>query len=140
MIATLERDALPMRSNGEARLKALVNYLRTVVFARPEKGERLHAIFFDGQRTNLEEVTIAWGGQDSLSLRMRDLFGPALEVGATSMVLAHNHPSGHCRPSEEDVLSTKRLQVIARALDIELLDHLIFTRSRVYSMRAGGDI
>ena len=73
-------------------------------------------------------------------MRMRELFGKALSMDAHSMIVAHNHPSGRCKPSPYDITATRRLKDIARALDIELLDHLIITQQSVYSMRAGGDL
>jgi DNA repair protein RadC len=43
-----------------------------------------------------------------------------------------------CRPSADDIAATRRLQTIAEALELRLVDHLIVTRRAVYSMRAGG--
>jgi DNA repair protein RadC len=69
---------------------------------------------------------------------MRDVFAEALRLGASGMILAHNHPSGECRPSDNDIAATRRLAEVALALDVALIDHLIFTHEAVYSMRAGG--
>jgi DNA repair protein RadC len=69
---------------------------------------------------------------------MRGLLGEALRLDAVGIILAHNHPSGQCRPSERDISATRRLCDVAKALDIALIDHLIFTEDAVYSMRAGG--
>ena len=69
---------------------------------------------------------------------MRDVFSQALSLGASAIILAHNHPSGNCRPSAQDILATRKFGEIANALDIALLDHLILTDTSVYSMRAGG--
>lgn len=73
-----------------------------------------------------------------LSVRMRENFGEALRLDARELILAHNHPSGQCRPSSCDMTATRRLAEVARALDIVLIDHLILTDEAVYSMRAGG--
>ena len=64
--------------------------------------------------------------------------GEALRLDARGIILAHNHPSGECRPSGCDIAATHQLAAVASALDIELIDHLIFTHEAVYSMRAGG--
>ena len=69
---------------------------------------------------------------------MRENFGEALRLDAHGLILAHNHPPGHCRPSSCDIIATRRLAEVARALDIVLIDHLIFTDEAVYSMRAEG--
>jgi DNA repair protein RadC len=69
---------------------------------------------------------------------MRSLFGEALRLNAAGMILAHNHPSGQCRPSDCDIAATRRLQDVGRALDITLSDQRSFPRKALYSMRAGG--
>ena len=124
--------------SSETRLSSMVEYLRSVVLQAPEHGERFHAIFVDAHGRYLSDAAMGRGGIASLKLRMRDLFGQALAAGANAIIIAHNHPSGDCRPSENDVEATLRLAAVGEALDIEVLDHLIFTHSTVYSMRAGG--
>lgn len=116
----------------------MILHLRKAVLAPPCTIERFHAIFVDGRRTYLGEAAMGQGGSASLSVRMRELFGRALGVGANGLIIAHNHPSGDCRPSPGDIAATKRLREIAGALDIELIDHFIITESAFYSMRAGG--
>lgn len=119
-------------------LSALVAYLGKVVLEPGSSHERGHVIFLDEGRSYLGDTAIGMGSFSALSLRMREVFGEALRLGARGMILAHNHPSGDCRPSGSDIAATRRLAEIARALDIELIDHLIFTTEAVYSMRAGG--
>lgn len=121
-----------------ARKLAIVDYLRAMVLQPPGRIERVHAVFFDANRGYLGDAPMGQGGPGSLSLRMREVFGRALSLDAHGFIIAHNHPSGHCRPSQYDIDSTARLNSIAKTLDIELLDHLIFTHEAVYSMRAGG--
>lgn len=116
----------------------MINYLRSVVLAPPAAHERGHAIFVDAHRAWLGDAAFGMGSMTTLSLRMRGLFSDALRLRAAGIILAHNHPSGRCQPSGNDIAATRRLQDIARALDITLIDHLIFTADAVYSMRAGG--
>ncbi len=122
----------------EARLGPLVAFLRSVVLDPRDDRERCHALFVDGRRSCLGDAGIGQGGRGALCLRMREVFGEALRLDARGIILAHNHPSGECRPSGCDIAATQQLAAVARALDIELIDHLIFTHEAVYSMRAGG--
>nr|WP_255574031.1 JAB domain-containing protein [Erythrobacter sp. SCSIO 43205] len=108
-----------------------------MVITRPFETERFHVVFVDERRSHLGDAPMGSGGANCLSLRMRELFTKALSLRAHGIVVAHNHPSGLCRPSRSDIVSTRRLEQVASALDIELLDHLIFTQGAVYSMRAG---
>jgi len=122
------------------RQRALVDYMRAMVTNGPEQRERFHAVFLDRVHAVLGDAPMGEGGQGALSIRMREVFAHALGVGATGLIIAHNHPSGQCRPSQSDIDATRRLKQVANALDIELVDHLIITHDAVYSMRAGGNL
>jgi DNA repair protein RadC len=122
----------------EQRAATMIAYLRSVVLAPPAQYERGHAIFLDSQGAWLGDAPCGIGTLTKLAIRMRALLGEALRHDAAGLILAHSHPSGHCRPSGCDIATTRRLVDVARALDIALIDHLIFTTDSVYSMRAGG--
>lgn len=124
----------------QAQLAALFEHLHYAFSAVAAGEERFHAIFLDHERTYLDDCVMACGHSAHLPVRLRDIFARALAIGARAIIVSHNHPSGDCRPSRSDIDATRRLTEIARALDIELLDHLIFTREKVYSMRAGGKL
>lgn len=100
-------------------------------------GECLHATYCDQQEDYLHDEILVEGSTDLVATRARVLFSRALAVGASGLLLAHNHPSGRCRPSRNDVSATDRMRQIAAALDISLLDHLILAHDQVYSMRSG---
>ena len=131
---------IPAPDRGEARLFNMIEYLRSVVLAQPEALERFHVVFVDAKRRYIGAAAMGQGAISVITLRMRELFRSALALNATAIIVAHNHPSGDCRPSETDITETRRLAAIAEALDIELIDHLIFTPNSLYSMRAGGDL
>lgn len=122
----------------ERRSAAMIAHLRDILLAPPVQHERCHAIFLDAGRDWLAEAPFGIGTPGALTLRMRSLIGEALRHDAAGMILAHSHPSGQCRPSGCDIAATRRLAEVAGALDIALVDHLIFTSDAVYSMRAGG--
>lgn len=89
------------------------------------------------QSVLLQIEVLATGVDCFVSLRMRSIAARALSLGADRILVAHNHPSGDPRPSAADVASTRRLFTTLAALDVELLDHLIFARSTIFSMRKG---
>ncbi|MEE4207893.1 MAG: JAB domain-containing protein [Parvularcula sp.] len=127
------------RGVGEQTV-ALIEYLRAMVVDKGRAGERFHAVFVDHRRAYLGDAPMGVGHSGGLVVRMRNVFANALSLNASGILVAHNHPSGHCRPSLLDVSATKRLVDVARALDIAVIDHLILTADAVYSMRAGGDL
>lgn len=139
MIELLNR-LQPRGVQSSARQGAIIDYLRAMVLNPGGQIERFHALFLDGDRGFLGDAPLGQSGPSTLTLRLREVFGKALTLDAHGLVIAHNHPSGECRPSVFDIEATTRLNSMARSLDIELLDHLIFTHGAVYSMRAGGQL
>ena len=88
---------------------------------------------------------LAWhivsrGTRASTPISIPDVFVPAcVTPGTVSLLVAHNHPSGHPTPSADDVALTARLESAAAVLDFALLDHLIVGQNQQYfSFRASG--
>lgn len=100
--------------------------------------ERLHIVYCDSRQRYLHDETLIIGNEHQLVLKARPLVFRALTIGANSLIMAHNHLSGKCRPSPQDIRATRRLQELGAALELNLIDHLIFTRERFFSMAAAG--
>lgn len=124
----------------ERLLTRMVARLGNAVLAPPATVERLEVAFLDEERRPLGQSSFGHGRLDALSISMRDLFREGLKLNARLMILAHNHPSGDCRPSAYDIAATQRISKVAQSLDIELADHLIFSQKRVLSMRKGAEL
>lgn len=78
------------------------------------------------------------GSVNSAAVPIRRIVEIALGANATTVVLAHNHPSGLALPSPEDVLTTKKLAVALSAVDITLADHIVVADGEGVSMRDSG--
>lgn len=102
---------------------------------------REHMIVFhlDGNHTVTNYNIAGVGTANRCNVHPRDVFQSALLNGAVSIVIAHNHPSGNCRPSQEDINVTHRMNEAAILLNITLLDHVIVTLDDCYSLRECGD-
>jgi DNA repair protein RadC len=81
---------------------------------------------------------VAVGGLNVAALQPREVFGPALTMGAAAVILAHNHPSGDPTPSPEDLAVTRHLLEAGRLLGVEVLDHLVVSAERFRSLREAG--
>lgn len=66
------------------------------------------------------------GDADHVDLPLREILGEAIQLGSAGLVLAHNHPSGDTTPSSADCALTRRLATAGEAMDLTVLDHLIF--------------
>ncbi|WP_297337871.1 JAB domain-containing protein [Algoriphagus sp.] len=84
--------------------------------------------------------TVSSGGTSGTVVDPKIVFATALKANASSMIVAHNHPSGNLGPSEPDKQLTKRLMEIGRALDLPLLDHMIVTLEGYYSFADEGGL
>ena len=83
---------------------------------------------------------VSSGGTASTIMDAKVIFVQALQAGAHSIILAHNHPSGDLRPSEVDIKLTKQLIKGAELLDMRVLDHIILTEKSHTSMADNGHI
>jgi DNA repair protein RadC len=105
--------------------------------ARSELGNLPHeeviAIGLDGQNHPIGVVKVSQGGLHGAALTPSDTIRPLVAMGASAFVLAHNHPSGDPRPSEDDIAMTRALKTAAGCVGISFLDHLI-----IGSVRGGG--
>lgn len=81
---------------------------------------------------------IASGGQDSAAPDFKIIFRNALLLGAYSIILAHNHPSGDIEPSVEDKTFTEKIKEAGELLSINVLDHLIIGTNSFYSFTEKG--
>lgn len=83
---------------------------------------------------------VSSGGTASTIMDAKVIFTQALQSGAHSIILAHNHPSGNTKPSDQDIELTKRLVKGADLLDMRVLDHIILTDNSHTSMADEGYI
>ena len=81
---------------------------------------------------------IAEGENDRANLSKRKIVEEAIRVGATKVVLAHNHPCGFAVPSMDDVYMTEQAYLLLNSVGIELVDHLVFSEDDFVSIAASG--
>ena len=81
---------------------------------------------------------ISMGGVSGTVVDPKVVFVAAIKAGASGLIIAHNHPSGNLKPSQQDLHLTRKLREGGRLLDIEVLDHLIVTEEGYYSFADEG--
>lgn len=91
--------------------------------------EHFVAFYLDTQNCLIERQTISIGTLNSSLVHPREVFEPAVKFSASSIIIAHNHPSGSLQPSVEDKKITERLVESGRILGIEIIDHIILSKS-----------
>ena len=104
------------------------------------KTEECWAIFMNQASRVIKRVRLSAGGYTTCLVDLRVLLKEALLCEATSFILCHNHPSGNPRPSAEDDRLTQSAVMAAKALNIQMLDHLIICNDTYYSYADEGKI
>jgi DNA repair protein RadC len=100
---------------------------------RDVKQETFSVILLDSKNRYIREETVALGSLNQSIVHPREVFRPAIQGAAASVILLHNHPSGDPAPSDEDVRVTERLVEAGKLLGIRVLDHVIVGEGRYYS-------
>ena len=103
-----------------------------------EDREHFVVLLLNTKNRVIGSPTVSIGTLSSSLVHPREVFKPAIKAGAASVVLAHNHPSGHVEPSREDCEVTRRLVETGEMVGIEVLDHVILGGTSSYSLKEHG--
>ena len=90
-----------------------------------EEQECFYVLLLDTKHMLKRSVLITRGLADRSQVHAREVFRPAIENGATKVILLHNHPSGDPTPSAQDISCTRNLVSAAKIIGIEVLDHVV---------------
>ncbi len=110
-------------------------YVRDIV---GKKQEHFVCLSLSGAGEVLATRVVTVGLLDAALVHPREVFADAVTDRAASIILAHNHPSGVCEPSAEDLALTRQLVEAGRTLGIPVADHLIVCPGRILSLREQG--
>ena len=139
MLTQIGRYYLVDRSQREVILPTIEmcgSYLASFFFGRSV--ETVFLLCLDAKCKVLCCREVGQGGVNSAGISMRKIVEVALGANATTVVLAHNHPSGLAMPSAEDVQTTRRLFTALSAVDVHLADHIVVADGDYVSMVQSG--
>jgi len=100
--------------------------------------ERVRVLYLDSRNRLILDHQAQEGTIDEAAIHPREVVKKALEVGATALILVHNHPSGNPEPSRADIQITARIAEAGRLLGITVHDHVIVGREGHVSLKAKG--
>ena len=104
----------------------------SALFAGDSK-ESIYIIILDSQYHLIDTVNVGEGDPNSCKLRIKDFILNTACTSNKNMIIAHNHPSGDARPSEQDNVFTDWILSLTELVGVNFLDHLIITRKQYYS-------
>ncbi len=114
----------------------VVNYYRSRL--RGLKKEIFLCTLLDVKNRIIKDVDVSKGSLTASLVHPRETFAAAVRESAAAVIFVHNHPSGDTRPSQEDILLTKRLVHAGEVLGIQVLDHIIIGDGSHFSFRDNG--
>ena len=103
-----------------------------------DSNSNLLAFFLNANGGLITRETISIGTLTESLIHPREVFEPGVRLGAASVILAHNHPSGIVEPSDEDKAVTIQIREAGKVLGIELADHIILARNQFLSFKRRG--
>ncbi|HEU5363997.1 MAG TPA: JAB domain-containing protein [Hanamia sp.] len=112
-----------------------------IKYWNPDKIELLEefkVLFLNKANRVMQLLSLSQGGISSTVVDPRLVLATALKVAASSIILAHNHPSQNLRPSRQDEELTQKIKCAAKYFDISVADHLIVTPSGYFSFADEG--
>ena len=134
LLRTLEH---PLRqSHGLTSHAAVRTYLRVRLTALPRQA--IHVLFLDRKNQLIADERMSEGTVDQAPVYPREVLRRALELSASGVLLAHNHPSGDPQPSSADVEMTRQIVAAAKALGVTIHDHFVVGGDQIVSLRSLG--
>ena len=139
----IARAAAERLARAEARKEsvlsswpALTDYVRVAMAREPR--EQFRVLFLNRKNILIADEIQGQGTVDHTPLYPREVVKRALELGATAVILVHNHPSGDPTPSKADIEMTREVRDAAQKLGIALHDHVIVAKRGIKSFREMG--
>ena len=96
------------------------------------KKEHFLLLTLNGSHEIIQIHVVSIGTLNRTLIHPREIYGTAMREDAAAIIVCHNHPSGNCEPSEEDIDVTHKLERVGEIMGIELLDHIIVCRESYY--------
>lgn len=109
---------------------SIIPFLRNYSVSRKE---HLLVITLNGGHEIIQIHVVSVGTLNKTIIHPREVFEEAIKENAAAIILCHNHPSGNCNPSDEDIETTKTLLSVSQIMGIDILDHIIIDRENYFS-------
>ena len=128
----LQQDDTPVISNWDV----LVNHCRAAMGSLDV--EEFRVLLLDNKLRLISEEVMQRGTINQVAVHPREVIKLAINKGAASIILAHNHPTGDVTPSKADIEVTKQIKAAAEMLDIKLWDHIVVSKNMVFGFKDHG--
>lgn len=137
ILATQElvKRALKIQDESLPIVGSVKDVVLQVSYLREKTREHLMAIYLNARNELLFRKHVFAGTLNANLVHPREIFAEALKQNAASVILVHNHPSGDAEPSEDDLEIIKRILEAGKIMGIDVLDHVIITKTKAFSFK-----
>jgi DNA repair protein RadC len=112
-----------MTENWLSSCNDVYNYLKH--YYKGKQNEEFKVIYLNSRNYIISEETLFRGTVNEAKIYVRNLLQNVIKTGAASIIIAHNHPGGTLKASEEDILITEKIKKVLKYINVNVLDHLI---------------
>jgi DNA repair protein RadC len=138
-IKSLEIREIEYSYDKRPKISGMDDVIKTVKpLIADQNKEFFIALFLNTKNGIIKQEVVSVGSLNANIVHPREVFRTACMVSASSIIVAHNHPSGDPAPSREDIEITKKLAEAGKMIGIELLDHVILGQDRNYGFQENG--
>jgi len=116
-------------------IKSVNDVVAQSVYMRDKKREHFQVIYLNARNEMIDKKPMFVGTLNANLVHPREIFARAVENKSASIILVHNHLSSDPEPSEEDIEVTKRLVEAGKIMGIDILDHVIIAKGKVFSFK-----
>jgi len=131
----LVKRALKIGEETLPKIQSIKDVIAQFSYLREKTREHLAALYLNARNELVFKKHIFVGTLDANIAHPREIFEHALTNHASSVILVHNHPSGDPEPSKSDLEITKRILEAGKIMGIDVLDHIIITKTHVFSFK-----
>jgi len=142
IIKTVQAAALRMTQQEMTQREVIGSWKKLLDYCRmamaEEKNEQFRLLFLDSKNGLIADEVQQRGTVNHTPVYPREVVKRALELGATAIIMVHNHPSGDPTPSADDIAMTREVAEAAEKLGISLHDHIVIGRKGHVSLKSQG--
>jgi len=131
----LVKRALKIGEETLPKIQSIKDVIAQFSYLREKTREHLAALYLNARNEVIFKKHLFVGTLDANIAHPREIFSHALIQNAASIILVHNHPSGDPEPSKADLEITKRITEAGKIMGIDVLDHIIITKNKVFSFK-----
>jgi DNA repair protein RadC len=129
----LLREAKQIRVTNAAQVAAVFRDLLALEDKIAREREHFYVMHLDARHTVKLVELVSIGVLNHALIHARETFRRAVIEGSSAIIVAHNHPSGDVKPSDDDIRTTAKLHDAGEILGIPLLDHIVFSPTKYYT-------